>query len=73
MDVILGMDYHATNDATIHPRKLTVSLPSVKGTMVVKAAPQQLMVCCNPESVGSQAYRIGCAHMQETVKHTLPG
>lgn len=43
MDVVLGMDYLATNDATVHPRKLTVSLPSAKGTIVVKAAPQQPM------------------------------
>ena len=41
MDVILGMDYLATNDATFHPRNLTVSLPSAKGLIVVKASPQQ--------------------------------
>jgi len=28
-------------------------------------------MCRNPESVGPHAYRIGCAHMQETVRHTL--
>ena len=43
MDVVLGMDYLAANDATVHPRKLTVSLPSAKGTIVVNAAPQQPM------------------------------
>ena len=29
--------------------------------------------CFNPVSVGSQAYWIGCAYMQETVRNTLPG
>ena len=33
----------------------------------------RLSMCCNPDSVGSHAFRIGCAHMQETVRHTLPG
>ena len=28
---------------------------------------------CNPESVGLQAFGIGCMYMQETVSHTLPG
>ena len=44
MDVVLGMHYLATHDARVHPRKLTVPLPSAKGTIVVKAAPQQPML-----------------------------
>ena len=32
-----------------------------------------ISTCCNPASVGSQAFRNGFAHMQETVRHTSPG
>jgi len=66
MDVVLGMDYLSANDATVHPRKLTVSLPSPKGTIVVKAAPQQPMF---PDMSSTHVDVVSGAKLARIIRH----